>query len=120
MCLFYVDNVQSFQSASIKWRLVSNGLVLRVEALIRNELWRKVCVDSKYGKMYPHSLTFSKLNFTECRSHDTEPNDTSTIDVVIVTLNYNSYMLEPVKVQLATGCSEFAEFTDVNVYCFGK
>ena len=102
--------------------MVGSGLLLRVEARIRNELWRRICVDSitGLGIIDIFSRTFSKLNFTECRSQDTEPNDTSTSEVLIAKVDYSSYNLEPTKVQHAADCSEFIGLTSVNVYCYRK
>ena len=100
--------------------MVGSGLVLRVEARLRKELWRRVCVRWEYWPIDSYSLTFSRLNLTECRGYNTEPNDTSTSDVIIAQVKYPFYNLEPFKLQLATDCLEVAEFTNLEVYCHGK
>ncbi len=126
----HLDNGQTLNAEVVDWRMVGLGLVFRVEARLRNEKWRKVCV-RKSSSAINHIATdeytsyyYSELNNTLCASADTIPNDTSINEVLVAELRLEKKFqqqngIQLLRLQNATDCSEVAGLINLNVYCLG-
>ncbi len=112
--------------------MVGPGLVFRVEARLRNETWRKICVRKSwyltkivtYFGVDGTPNYYSEFNYKECVSADTVPNDTSINDIIVAELRpestYREYNgIKLLRLENATDCSEVPGLIDLNVYCEG-